>query len=680
MSFVLISRKSSVIGRTLTPFVQSSIVVGPSAEVTVSARQESIRQYNNTRQETETKPFFKVTSYWRETITTTTKRNEYSFTNASSKQLLPALSVTLVSRSLLNDFIKSSLSTNVQPESFAPRYPSLNEKDSVSSSHGNSFAISSTLYNVLAAEIIPTTSQVNGLSKASSTRDKAHLSTSQKEDKSRDSSQEAFIKSAFFDPRGVSNVFNSWTAQFTSSMSQGDSLYSAVVSKNETEMFTKGSVALTNGLRTSSPASTIRKTAELKLLSQAASHSSFRKETYQNSVKTFDTKITAEAIREQFAGISGISKTTTENGKLTLIYEGFTSSFISTVLATGVSSTSVKTSSTSRPPSMKQHNVSLYLSVMTSPVVLNKMSTNSMTTSTTPLSHMSVSANSSKVSSRSKSEFHTSSMEKKSSDVLSLSSNSTQTSDGGESDVSTHESISSVVPKESLRSSDVSDFAGRSSYLTEGMQTAPFSRPKTSQQTYLLSTSLVKAFSGSVDISQNAGKQTPVSSKQSTALGENLSSSSLLHTTITMRSKLRSVSDASNYKHFSKLMVPGSSHLASISSSNDYRVRFSQFTNTSAVSNGLVVASSRVNDHPQISQIASSTHNIKFLVGVSSSRSLPASIPPSASIVSMSSRFSIPNQSGTIYTDTWYRRSHLSSQSLAIQTGYFARLSRGWLS
>lgn len=333
MSIVLISRKSSVIGRTLTPFVQSSIVVGPSAEVTVSARQESIRQYNNTRQETETKSFFKVTSYRRETTTTTTKRNEYSFTNASSKQLLPALSVTLVSRSLLNDFIKSSLSTNVQPESFAPRYPSLNEKDSVSSSHENSFAISSTLYNVLAAEIIPTTSQVNGLSKASSTRDKAHLSTSQKEDKSRDSSQEAFIKSAFFDPRGVSNVFNSWTAQFTSSMSQGDSLYSAVGSKNETEMFTKGSVALTNGLRTSSPASTIRKTAELKLLSQAASHSSFRKETYQHSVKTFDTKITSGAIREQFAGISGISKTT-ENGKLTLRYEGFTSSFISTVLAT----------------------------------------------------------------------------------------------------------------------------------------------------------------------------------------------------------------------------------------------------------------------------------------------------------------------------------------------------------
>ncbi|XP_073250276.1 uncharacterized protein [Porites lutea] len=536
LSFVLISRKNSVIGRTFTPFVQSSIVVVPSAEVTVSARQESVRQYNNTRQDTETKSFFEVTSYWRETITTTTKSSEYSFTNASSKQLLPALSVTLVSRSLLNDFIKSSLSTNVQPESFGPRYPSLNVKDSVSSSHENSFAISSTLYNMLAAEIIPTTSQVNGLSKASSTRDKAHLSTSQKGDKSRVSSQEAFIKSAFFDPRGVSNVFNSWTAQFTSSMSQGDSLYSVVVSKNETEMFTKGSVALTNGLRTSSSASTIRKTAELKLLSQAASHSSFRKETYQQSVKTFDTKITSVAIREQFAGISGISKTT-ENGKLTLIYQGFTSSFISTVLATGVSSTSVKTSSTSRPPSMKQ---SLYLSVMTSPVVLNKMSTNSMTTSTTPLPHMSVSANSSKVSSRSKSEFHTSSIEKKNSDVLSLSSNSTQTSGGGVSDVSTHKSISSVVPKESLRSSDLSEFAGRSSYLTEGMQTAPLSRPKTSQQTYLLSTSLVKAFSGSVDIPQNAGKQTPVSSKQSTALGENLSSSSLLHTQITMRSKSRS--------------------------------------------------------------------------------------------------------------------------------------------
>ena len=689
--FFISAQESLVFGQTNSSLGQSRVVTGvydnketvPSAAVSL----------NMTQWTTTDSSFFATKNLQTTVITSNNKGNEVSFTKASTEKVLPALSTRLVAKSQLNEFIKSLLSTNVLPENLSTKYSSLNTQRSVFNDKEDNFTISS-IPSAMTPEIVPTTSQVNGI-KTSSSRDKMHLSTFQKEDKSLVSSQEASTKSAFYDTRGESKGFNLRTVQFTSSPIFSPILVeinsaTVVRANNETNLFTKGSVSLAHWQRTFSIRSAIWKTSELKPFSETTSHSSPDKETSQHSTQTFDTKMSTEAMKVKFTGISGISQNTAE-AKMTPEDKGFISPFdISTSPAIEIAATSAGASVAHRPPSTKHKNLSFSLVVTASPVVSSRskrfLSTDTMTIPTTPLNQLSVtSVKGSNFSSKTKTEFRALTKEVTKgytgnhyglSSILAHAGSSHSPSNMAQqspnSNQSIYESTPFVVPVGTLPPSEVS----------QGMQTVSSIKSKTSEQNYVMSSSSEEYFPVSVNTTENVVRKTSVNLKLiSKVLDENLSSPYSSQTMFKTHSTDWAVSTASD--EFSPLNS-GSNHQLPMSRSiSDINHHFS-FSQSSVVSPVLVAPSPFTTRSPsKIPDAVSSTLNVRRDIDSSSSQSLFAVTPSSLHITS---RSTIPHRTSTIRTGSYheplpsattigYQIRFSSSQSSAVSSEILATSS-----
>ena len=324
-------------------------------------------------------------------LTSTNKRNVDSFTKVSNEQLsmTALLSTSFVAQHQTSGLIKSVQTTNVFSENFASKSTSSTTRSNgILSGEEHSFAISSIPSVKATPEICPSTIQVS-LTPASG--DNMHLSTSLKGDKSFIGSQEAFKKSAFFEPQKISKEFDSQTAYFSSSyfiLAGINSHDTTIRTKGDVKLFTKGSVSLTNLPRT-------WKTAELKSFPSLSPLTNKETRSAHNT-QTLKTEISnASATKENFSGISSISKPTTPAQTTPSDKDNISPFNISRSRgARIVVSSFVESSATYGPPIM--HENSPFTSLLeTSPVVSSRSRsrlshTSTMTIFKTPLVQLSV--------------------------------------------------------------------------------------------------------------------------------------------------------------------------------------------------------------------------------------------------------------------------------------------------
>ena len=404
-------------------------------------------------------------------LTSNNKRYVDSFTKVSNEQtsVTALLSTSFAAQHQSSGLIKSVQTTNVFSEKFASKSASsTTHSNGILSGEEHSLAISSIPSVKATPEICPSTIQV---SLTPSSGDNMHLSTSVKGDKSFIGSQEAFTKSAFFDPKKISKEFDSQTAHFSSSyfiFAGINSHDTAIRTFSDVKLLTKGSVSRTNLPRT-------WKTAELKPFPSLSPLTNKETRSAHNT-QTLETKIISSdssATEENFSGISSVSKPTTPV-KTTPNNEDNISPFnISRSRGARIVDVSsfVKTSATYGPPIM--HENSPFTSLLeTSPVVSSRSRsrlsyTNTMTISTTPLVQLSVTSLISRFfSSKTKHEFRalTKNYSFAVEDSRHESSSSTHSSSYSFSD----EVTSSYKLKGTLRSSKLHTLV--TSYVDTGMQ------------------------------------------------------------------------------------------------------------------------------------------------------------------------------------------------------------------
>ena len=597
--------KSFALGQTEFSLSSRSIVSGISSEA-----------LNITQWTAPISSLLALTKWQTTIITSNNKSNEASFTKASRQQSLTALSTSHVAQTRTKEFINSVLSTDKLPEDLATKYLSLYRNSSIFSGKEHSFAISS-IPSVVTPEITPTTFHVSGVIQPTSSRDKMHLSTFQKEDKSLISSQEAFTKSAFFDPQMRSKRNNLQTAQLSSSntiLVQIKGHDTAVHTNNGSKLFTKGSISSINLPRTFPLSSTIWKAAELKPSPDATSFLSPDKETYSHSTQTLDTEMTTAPMKGKFSGISGISKTTSQ-AKLTPEDKHLSSSFILT--SWGITTTSVVISS-SYGPHTAQEISSVTSFVTASPTVSSiserLSSTSTMTISTKPFVQLSVtSLISSHFSSKTETEFRAltkSYHEEINHGSSSISpSSSFLTSDvvlKHSDPVSCNKSFSdslcestSFKPKEAQSSSEVSTLTETSAPSLVGKQTARSLHSKTSEHT---SSSMLQfpqeKFGSSIQVTLNVVSKISDSLKSSSMiLEENLSS----HYSSTVHSKAEWTVATNPEKN--SALISSSSHQSVISGNTSaigHGVRISRSFQSSVVSPKVVTPSSPIQSRTRI--------------------------------------------------------------------------------
>ena len=393
-------------------------------------------------------------------LTSNNKRNVDSFTKVSNEQMsmTALLSTSFVAQHQTSGLIISVQTTNVFSENFASKSTSSTTRSKgILSGEEHSFAISSIPSVKATPEICPSTIQVS-LTPASG--DNMHLSTSLKGDKSFIGSQEAFKKSAFFEPQKISKEFDSQTAYFSSSyfiLAGINSHDTTIRTKGDVKLFTKGSVSLTNLPRT-------WKTAELKSFPSLSPLTNKETRSAHNT-QTLETEINnASASKENFSGISSISKPTTPAQTTPSDEDNISPFNISRSRgARIVVSSFVESSATYGPPIM--HENSHFTSLLeTSPVVSSRSRSRLSYTSTmTPFVQLSITSLISRMfSSNRKNEFRV--LTKNVEDSRHESSSSTHSSSYSSSD----EVPSSYESKGTIRSSKLHTLA--TSYVDTGMQ------------------------------------------------------------------------------------------------------------------------------------------------------------------------------------------------------------------
>ena len=669
--------KSFALGQTEFSLSSRSIVSGISSEA-----------LNITQWTAPISSLLALTKWQTTIITSNNKSNEASFTKASRQQSLTALSTSHVAQTRTKEFINSVLSTDKLPEDLATKYLSLYRNSSIFSGKEHSFAISS-IPSVVTPEITPTTFHVSGVIQPTSSRDKMHLSTFQKEDKSLISSQEAFTKSAFFDPQMRSKRNNLQTAQLSSSntiLVQIKGHDTAVHTNNGSKLFTKGSISSINLPRTFPLSSTIWKAAELKPSPDATSLLSPDKETYSHSTQTLDTEMTTAPMKGKFSGISGISKTTSQ-AKLTPEDKHLSSSFILT--SWGITTTSVVISS-SYGPHTAQEISSVTSFVTASPTVSSiserLSSTSTMTISTKPFVQLSVtSLTSSHFPSKAETEFRalTKSYHEEinhGSSSISPSSSFLTTdvvlkhSDSVGCNRSFSDSLceyTSFEPKEAQSSSEVSTLTETSSPSLVGKQTARSLHSKTSEHTSVMLQSPQEKFQSSIQVTLNVVSKTSDSLKTSSMiLEENLSS----HYSSIERSKAEWTVATTPEKN--SALISARSHRSVISGSTSaigQGVHISRSFQSSVVSPKVVTPSSPIRSRtwipPKISSAAILSSNAERLTGFSLTAEpvAPSSSPVTSRLRKQNSTFTgsyykpIPSASVT-----GQQIRFLSSQSLVM--------------
>ena len=406
-----------------------------------------------------------------------------SFTKVSKEHmsvpaLLSTLSTSFVAQHQTSGLIKSLRTANVLPGNFASKSASsTTHSSSILSGKEHSLAISSIPSVYMTPEICLSTSQI---SLTPSSGDNTHLSTSLTGDKSFIGSQEAFTKSAFFDPQKISKEFNSQTAHFSSSnfiLVGINSCDTPIHTISDVKLFTKGSVSLTDLPRT-------WKTEDLKDFPSVSPLTN--KETRSvHFTRTVETEISEPStINENFAGISSISKTTTPI-KVTLNNKENISLFnISVSRGTQIVVPSfVESSATYGPPSM--HDNSPFTSLLeTSPIVSGRSRsslsyTGTMTILMTPLLQLSVTSQISTFSSsKTKKPFHA--FTKNYSFAIGDSRHEWPSSTYSSRYISTDEMPSSYELKGTFRSSKL--YSTAVSYVDTGMQSVHSLHSKASKE------------------------------------------------------------------------------------------------------------------------------------------------------------------------------------------------------